>query len=125
MAEEPLVGGDADARALDLAALGLAAELPGHLAHLCERLRGDGLAEAGETTGRVDRDPAADGGVTGPQQRLGLAALAELQVLDPVQLQRGREVVDLGQADVGRVDARFLVRRLPDRLLEGPLRRGY
>ena len=37
-----------DARALDLTALGLAAQLPGDLAHLRQRLGRDGLAEAGQ-----------------------------------------------------------------------------
>jgi hypothetical protein len=60
VAEEALVGGDADRGALDLAAGGLAPELPGDLADLGDRLGGDGLAEAGQPAARVDRDAAAE-----------------------------------------------------------------
>ena len=63
MTEETLVGGDADGGALDLAAVGLAPQLPGDLAHLGDRLRGDRLAEAGEPAARVHRDAAADASV--------------------------------------------------------------
>ena len=53
MAEEALVGGDAHARALDLATLGLAAELPGELADLGEGLRRhEALLTALETNDR-------------------------------------------------------------------------
>ena len=48
VAEQALVGGDADPGALDLPALGLAAQLPGHLAHLGQRLGRHRLAEAGQ-----------------------------------------------------------------------------
>ena len=48
VAEQALVGGDADAGAVDLAATGLAPQLPHDLAHLGERLGGNGLAEAGQ-----------------------------------------------------------------------------
>src|SRR3954453_3051752 len=102
MAEQPLVGGDADLRALDLASTGPAAQLPGDLADLGQRLGRYRLAEAGQAPGRVDRDPAADRGLAGPQQRLRLAARAEPDVFDPVQLERGGQVVDLGQAHVPR-----------------------
>ena len=46
VAEQALVGGDADAGALDLTALGLPTQLPGQLADLRERLGRDGLTEA-------------------------------------------------------------------------------
>ncbi len=49
MAEQALVGGHADLRALDLPAGGLALELPGELAHLRDGLGRDGLAEEGQT----------------------------------------------------------------------------
>src|SRR3546814_3971277 len=75
--EKSLVCGDPDASALHLAALCLATQLPGELADLCQRLSRDGLAEEGQATGRVDRDPATDGGVDGTQQRLCLAALGQ------------------------------------------------
>ena len=73
MAEQALVGGDADAGVLDLAVGGLAAELPGELADLGEGLGGDGLAEAGQAARGVDRDAAADPGVAVVEELLGLA----------------------------------------------------
>src|SRR4051812_18211615 len=48
VAEEPLVGGEADLRVLDLSTLGLAAQLPGDLAHLRQGLGRHRLAEAGQ-----------------------------------------------------------------------------
>src|SRR3546814_5102110 len=83
VAEEPLVGGDADLRPLHLPALRLPAQLPHQLAHLGDRLGRHCLAEAREATRRVDRDPAAARGVAGPQQHLRLAALAKPDVPDP------------------------------------------
>ena len=72
-------------------------QLPGELAHLGEGLGGDGLAEAGQPAARVHRDAAADASVSpDAQQRLGLALGAQADVLVPVQLERGRQVVDLG-----------------------------
>src|SRR5690606_24563313 len=107
VAEESLVGGDADAGALDLSALGLSAQLPGELADLRQRLSRHRLTEARETARGVDRDPAADGRVARAQQRLRLAAGAEPEVLDPVELEGGGEVVDLGNVDVLGADAGF------------------
>src|SRR5215207_9645285 len=60
VAEQALVGGDADGGALDLAARRLALQLPGQLADLRDGLSWDGLPEAGEPAGRVDRNAAAD-----------------------------------------------------------------
>src|SRR6185369_15246775 len=57
VAEQALVGGDPDAGAFHLATGGLAAQLPGDLADLGQRLGRDGLAEAGEPAARVDRHP--------------------------------------------------------------------
>ena len=54
-------------------------------------------------------------------ERARLALLAEADVLVPVELERGGQVVDLGQAHVLRPDAGLLVRRVRDRLLERPL----
>src|SRR6202022_5011074 len=88
VAEQALVGGDPDSGALDLPARCLALELPGQLADLRDGLGGDGFAEAGQTTGRVDRDPAADGRRAAAQQLFGLALRTETEVLIPVQLQR-------------------------------------
>ena len=124
MAEQALVGRDADRGVLDLTAGGLPAQLPGEFADLRDRLGGDGLAEAGQSARRVDRDLAADGGRAAAQQRLGSALLAQPQVLVPVELQRRGQVVDLGQADVLGSDARFGVGRIQDLVLEHPLRRG-
>ena len=76
---------------------GLAAQLPGELADLRDRLRRDRFAEAGEAAARVHRDAAAERGVAVAQQLLGLARLAQADVLVPVELERGREVVDLGE----------------------------
>jgi len=48
VSEQALIRGDAGLRAVDLTAGCLAAELPSELADLCDRLRGDRLAEAGQ-----------------------------------------------------------------------------
>src|SRR5688572_23502002 len=96
MAEQPLVGSDADLGVLDLSAGRLTTQLPGELADLGERLCRHRLTEAGQAPARVDRDATADGRVARAQQLLGLAPLAEPDVLDPVELERRGEVVDLG-----------------------------
>ena len=54
VAEEALVDRQAGARAFDLPAFGLAAQLPRELAHLRNRLRGNGFAERGLRTCRPD-----------------------------------------------------------------------
>ena len=59
------------------------------------------------------------------QQRLGLALRAEADVLVPVELERGGEVVDLGQAEVRRADARLVVGRARDRVLERTVGRRH
>src|SRR5579872_1367522 len=56
VAEESLVGGDADTSAFHLATVGLPAQLPDELADLGDGLGRDGLAEAGEPAARVDGD---------------------------------------------------------------------
>ena len=60
MPEQALVGGNADAGALDLASPGLAPELPGELTDLGDRLGGHGLTERTKATRRVDGKAAAD-----------------------------------------------------------------
>src|SRR3546814_1896341 len=80
VAEEALVDGEAGARALHLAALGLAAELPGDLADLRYGLSWDGLAEARQPARRVDRYAPADGGVAVAQELLGLAEIGRAHV---------------------------------------------
>src|SRR3954469_15779544 len=118
MSEETLVRGDADRRALDLTRSGLTAKLPGDLTDLRERLRRHCFTEAGETATRVDRDPTTDRRVSVVQQPLGLAVLAQSDVLVPVQLQCARQVVDLREGQVLGSDAGFLVRTLGDGVLE-------
>ena len=50
---------------------------------------------------------------------------AQPQVLVPVELQRGGQVVDLGQAQVLGPDAGLGVGGVEDLVLEHPLRRGH
>src|SRR5207244_1087284 len=107
--EQALVDGEADACTLDLAPLGLAPQLPGELADLGQGLGGHGLAEAGQPAAGVDGDTAADGGVAVVEQTLGLARLAEADVLVPVELEGGGEVVDLGHVEVVGTNAGLLV----------------
>ena len=123
VAEEALVDREAGLGPLDLAALGLAPELPGDLADLGDRLGRHGLAEAGEPAARVHRDAPADRRVAVVQQLLGLARLAEPDVLVPVELERGGEVVDLGEAQLVGTDAGLLVGGGRDRVAEGELGR--
>ena len=56
---------------------------------------------------------------------LGLALGAQPEVLVPVELQRGGQVVDLGQAEVFGPDAGLGVGGVEDLILEHPLRRGH
>ena len=100
MAEQALVRGDAGGGALDLAAGRLTPELPGDLADLGDGLRRDRFAEGGEATARVHGDAATELGVAVVQEALGLAGLAESDVLVPVEFERGRQVVDLGERQV-------------------------
>ena len=101
---------------------GLAPELPDELADLGDGLGRDGLAEAGQATAGVDRDPAAHGGVPVAQQPLGLPLLAEADVLVPVELEGRREVVDLGQVDVLGADPGLLVGGVGDGVPEARAR---
>ena len=125
MPEQALVGGDADLGVLHLPAGGLTTQLPGQLADLSDRLGGDRLAEARQPARRVDRDLAADGGRAAAQQLLGLTLGAQPQVLLPVELQRGGQIVNLRQAHVFGPDARFGVRGVEDLILEHPVRCGH
>ena len=97
MPEQTLVGGDRDRGAVDLVPGGSAPQLPHALAHLGDRLRRDGLAEAREAARGVHRHPATERGGAVAQQLLRLALAAQADVLVPVELERGGEVVDLGQ----------------------------
>ena len=100
--------------------VGLPAQLPGHLAHLGQRLGGNGLAEAGQPTARVDRDPAADRGVAGAQQRARPRPACTARGPRSSRARarwRGRRPRP-GSTSSG-LDAGLLVRRGADRLLEG------
>src|SRR5947208_6599912 len=123
--EQALVDGEPDACPLDLAAGRLSPQLPGELAHLGDGLGGDRLAEARQPTAGVHRDASADGGVTVVEEALGLALLAEADVLVPVELQRRREVVHLGQVEVVGPDARLRVCGVGDRVAERRLGQGH
>ena len=121
MAEQPLVGRDPQLRPFDLAPRGLAPQLPDQLANLGDRLRRDRLPETGQPAARVDRDASPDGGVAVAEEALGLTLLAQADVLVPVELERRRQVVDLGQVDVFGSDTRLFVGGRGDRLLKvGP-----
>lgn len=62
VAEEALVDREADFGAFNLAAFGLAAELPGQFADLGDRLGRDRFTKASKAAGGVDRHFAADFG---------------------------------------------------------------
>ena len=104
--------------ALDLSAAGLAADLPGELADLRDRLGGDRLSEAREAAARIHGNAAAQGRRPVVQQRLAPPGLAEADVLVPVELERGREVVDLGEVHVLGTEPRLLVGGARDRIPE-------
>ena len=104
--------------------VGPAPQLPDQLAHLGDGLGRDGLAEAGQPTAGVDRDAAAQGRVAVAEELLRLALLAQADVLVPVELEGGRQVVDLGQVDVLGADAGLLVGGQGHRLLERRAHRG-
>ena len=122
MTEQTLIGGDAHLGVLHLATFGLASQLPGELAGLSNRLGGHGFAEAGQAARRIDRQSSAQRGGALPDHALGLARLAEAQVLVPVELQSGGQVIHLGDVDIFGAEAGLLVGGVPDALLEGPLR---
>ena len=126
VAEETLVGGDADPRTVDLAA-----RRPGRAAARSPRRPGRAPGRGRPRRSRPDPPDGLTGSrppiVVSPARSSASASprLHSCEVLDPVQLERGGQVVDLGQVDVGRVDAGLLVRRRTDRLLEGQLARGH
>src|SRR5687767_1351306 len=121
VAEQALVRGDARLRVRDLAVACLAAQLPRELAHLRDRLRGPRLAEAAGPARRVAGDPAAQRRGAAAQEALRLAGLAQADVLVPVELERGREIVDLREREVFRSEAGLLVGRVGDRVLEAAI----
>src|SRR5690348_5326149 len=116
VAEEALVDRETDARTIDLALPRRTAQLPRELAQLRDRLRRDRLAEAGEPAAGIHRDATAERGVALAQELLGLARPADPDVLVPVELERGGEVVHLREAEVVGPDAGLLVGRGGDRV---------
>src|SRR5262249_5679679 len=84
--EESLVDREPDVRALDLALARFASQLPCDLAHLRQRLGGNGLAETRQAAARVHRDPAADRRRAVVHELLGFAGTAQPDVLVPVEL---------------------------------------
>ena len=86
MPEQPLIRRDSHTGTFDLSALRLAAQLPDALADLGDRLCGDRLSEARQSARRVHGHPPTELGVAVTQELLGLARLAEADVLVPVEL---------------------------------------
>ncbi len=103
----PWLAADADPGPSTWRPAGLATELPRDLAHLGQRLGRHRLAEARQAARRVDRDAAADRRVAAvAQQRSASPVGAEAEVLVPVELERGGQVVHLGDGHVLGADAR-------------------
>ena len=109
MSEQPLICRDARFGAIDLAVTGLAAELPGQLADLRDRLRRDGLAETTEPAARVDGNASSKGRVAVAEHLLGLAGFAETDILVPIEFEGRRQIVDLGKVEILRTHTGFLV----------------
>ena len=72
-------------------------------------MRRNGFAEAGEAAAGVDGNSATNGGDARSQQTLGFAFGTQTDVFVPVEFERSREVVDLGEVDVFGADAGLLV----------------
>lgn len=100
--EQPLVRGDPHARVLDLPVTRVAPELPGELAHLGDRLGRHRLAERGESAAHVDGYAPARRRRPLAQELRALALPAQSEVLVPLQLQGGGQVVHLGQREILR-----------------------
>ena len=88
MAEQALVGGNADLGAVYLTLASLAAQLPGQFANLGQRLGRNRFTETGETAGGVHWQAATEFGVAIADQLRVFTAGAELQVFVPVHFQR-------------------------------------
>src|SRR5688500_10406482 len=119
--KETLIDRQADLGPADLAGTGLSAQLPGEFADLRDGLRGNRFAEGAETAAGVDGHPSPDRRRTRTKQLLGFALLAQTDLFVPVELERGRQVVDLGQAQVAGTDAGFVIRALGHRFFEREL----
>ena len=100
----------ADLRALDLALVGLAAQLPGELGALGQAGGAERMALGDQAAGRVHHPPAAVGRVLGIDELAALALLGQAERLVGDQLVGGEAVVQLDDVDVVRPDARLLVR---------------
>ena len=118
MTEEPLIDSQSNVRVLDLSSLRAPLQLPRDLADLRDRLCRHGFSEACEPARRIDWDAPAERRVAVADQPLGLAFLAKADVLVPVQLQGGREVVHLGEVEVFGSETGLLVRRGRDGISE-------
>src|SRR5487761_100392 len=119
VSEQSLIGGHSHRGPAHLSPCGLSPQLPYQLAHLGYGLSRDGLSETRQPAAGVDRDSPSHGRVAVAQEALGLAFLAQPDVLVPVELEGGGEVVRLGHAHVLGADARFLVGGGGDGLAEG------
>ena len=97
MPEQALIGRHGDPGPLHLVSRGGAPELPHALAHLGDGLGRDGLSCFGEA---IPAQAIAQRRDAVAQELLRLALPAQADVLVPVELEGGGEVVDLGQADV-------------------------
>src|SRR5437660_459704 len=94
--EAAAILGDREARALDLALAGLAAQLRHQLEDLPEAGRADRVALRFQPAGRVDRDPSAERRLAALGDPAALAEGAEAEILRLHHLREGRGVVDLG-----------------------------
>src|SRR5204863_3717309 len=89
----------------DLTLPGLTAELGDDLVHLAQAGGTDRLAVGDAAAVGVDREPAADLGLTGRDQRLLLAVLAEATLREVHDLGAALGVLELGDVDVLGSDA--------------------
>ena len=104
--------GEADPRGpRDLALAGLAAQLEHDLVHLAQPRGADRLAVGQAAAVGVDRQPPADARGAALDQRLLLAVLAQAGLGEVHDLGAGLGVLQLGDVDVLRADARLLERR--------------
>ena len=102
--------GEADARAVDLAGAGVAAELVHELDDLAERRRAERLALRQQPAARVHRSRAAERDVAVGEEARLLARRAQAELLVGEQLAGGVGVLALDDVEVVGPDAGFLVR---------------
>ncbi len=111
----------ADARAFDLALVGLAAELPHELGALSEARRAERMALREQAAGRVRHPLAAVGVVAVLDELLGFALAGEPERLVREDLVRREAVVELDDVDVLRAEARLLIDGIRGRCSASPL----